>query len=197
MPPYYIIPAVLAYPESSGEERTRLARKIAAAIGDPVALRAILGIVPEEFLSFYPDMKMPELSTDDTIDTFIDKFGDKTKHQPKEVDEILPPVAASPYDLSMLEALPEAESEQIPDIDPEADPANQTSSMLDAFLAANPPKRPALSQSLAKVMIKNGNYQKALEIITELSLNNPKKSIYFADQMRFLKKLIAIQQKTH
>jgi hypothetical protein len=54
----------------------------------------------------------------------------------------------------------------------------------------------ALSESLAKMMIKNGNYRKALEIITDLSLKNPKKSIYFADQMRFLKKLIQNQQKS-
>jgi hypothetical protein len=54
---------------------------------------------------------------------------------------------------------------------------------------------PSLMESLARVMIKNGNYTKALEIITELNLANPKKSIYFADQIRFLKKLIKNQQK--
>lgn len=48
----------------------------------------------------------------------------------------------------------------------------------------------SLTESFAKVMIKNGNYRKALEIITNLSLNNPEKSIYFADQIRFLRKLI-------
>ena len=197
MPPYYIIPDIQAYPNSSGEERIRLARRIAIAIGDPVALQVILGSAPEEFLSFYPDTKLPEVSTEDTINSFIDQFGDKSKLQAQEVEDILPPTATTPYDLSMLEALPEAETESIPDFDPNADPENQTSSMLDAFLAANPPKQPRLSESLAKVMIKNGNYQKALEIIRDLSLNNPKKSIYFADQMRFLQKLIAIQQKMH
>ena len=40
-------------------------------------------------------------------------------------------------------------------------------------------------------MFKSGNYQKALEIITELSQDEQKKSIYSADQIRFLKKLIA------
>lgn len=39
-------------------------------------------------------------------------------------------------------------------------------------------------------MIKNRNYGKALEIIQAISLNNPGKSAYFADQIRFLKKLI-------
>ena len=33
-------------------------------------------------------------------------------------------------------------------------------------------------------------YEKALEIILSLSLNFPEKSIYFADQIRFLRKLI-------
>jgi hypothetical protein len=48
----------------------------------------------------------------------------------------------------------------------------------------------SLTESLARVMIKNRNYKKALEIISELSLKNPEKSIYFADQIRFLRKLI-------
>ncbi|MFC2711090.1 MAG: tetratricopeptide repeat protein, partial [Hoylesella oralis] len=33
-------------------------------------------------------------------------------------------------------------------------------------------------------------YSKALEIIQQLNLNYPKKNAYFADQMRFLEKLI-------
>jgi hypothetical protein len=44
-------------------------------------------------------------------------------------------------------------------------------------------------------MIKNGNYQKALEIISQLSLDKPEKITYFADQIRFLKKLLIIQKE--
>lgn len=51
-----------------------------------------------------------------------------------------------------------------------------------------------LSESLAKIYIKQRKYDKALEIIKNISLNFPEKSIYFADQIRFLKKLIAIEQ---
>ena len=47
-----------------------------------------------------------------------------------------------------------------------------------------------LSESLAKIYIRRGRFEKAFEIIQSLSLNFPEKSIYFADQMRFLKKLI-------
>lgn len=46
------------------------------------------------------------------------------------------------------------------------------------------------TETLAKIYIKQGNYSKALEIISQLNLNYPKKNAYFADQIRFLKKLI-------
>ena len=46
------------------------------------------------------------------------------------------------------------------------------------------------TETLAKIYIKQGRYSKALEIIQRLNLNYPKKNDYFADQIRFLKKLI-------
>lgn len=47
-----------------------------------------------------------------------------------------------------------------------------------------------LTETLAKIYIRQQRYSKALEIIRRLNLKNPKKSAYFADQMRFLEKLI-------
>ena len=46
------------------------------------------------------------------------------------------------------------------------------------------------TETLAKIYIKQGRYSKALEIIQRLNLNYPKKNAYFADQIRFLSKLI-------
>ena len=46
------------------------------------------------------------------------------------------------------------------------------------------------TETLARIYIKQGRYSKALEIIQRLSLQYPKKNAYFADQIRFLKKLI-------
>lgn len=46
------------------------------------------------------------------------------------------------------------------------------------------------TETLAKIYIKQRRYDKALEIIKKLSLNYPKKNAYFADQIRFLEKLI-------
>lgn len=223
--PYFVVPAIEELQNASGEERVALVRRIAAAVGDPTALRTIIGVDPEEFLSFYPDMKTPELSTDDTIDSFIDRFGNPNTPKPTEVEDIITPVAV-PYDLSSLEDLPEltnadlfpadlapgipsdpiqtekTEPTQIEEPEPMQTDEPETTQIeeLDSDSNSSPShasagREPSLSESLARIMIKNGNYQKALEIITEISLNNPKKSIYFADQIRFLKKLIALQSR--
>jgi len=52
------------------------------------------------------------------------------------------------------------------------------------------------TETLAKIYIKQGRYEKALEIIRRLNFNYPKKNGYFADQMRFLEKLI-LNNKTN
>ena len=46
------------------------------------------------------------------------------------------------------------------------------------------------TETLAKIYVKQQRYDKALEIIRKLSLNYPKKNAYFADQIKFLEKLI-------
>ncbi len=51
------------------------------------------------------------------------------------------------------------------------------------------------TETLARIYIKQGRYSKALEIIRRLSLQVPKKNAYFADQIRFLEKLIINSNK--
>lgn len=46
------------------------------------------------------------------------------------------------------------------------------------------------TETLARIYIKQGRYQKALDIIGRLNDKFPQKNAYFADQMRFLEKLI-------
>ncbi len=215
--PYFIIPAIDELAEATGERRLELARIIAANVGDQDALRAILGIDPEEFANFYPDLLPPQLSTEDTISSFIDHFAPNSANQPTEAEAII----AAPA-INYASMIDEA-ADDLPDDDPSVAP-DETANAIDAFLSAVPPKTPKraarstpqppqpasqsatpdapadspqLSEALFKLMVKNHNYQKALEIIQELSLNNPKKSIYFAYQMRFLKKLLENQKSAN
>ncbi|MDE6549231.1 MAG: hypothetical protein K2L22_09550 [Muribaculaceae bacterium] len=198
--PYYIIPDINALAFERDPERLRLhRRRIAANIGDPDALRAILGVASEDFLDFYGTSDLPSLSTADTIDSFIKRFGggvDDSNEDEDDVVTLAPPVIDY---ASILEK--EAEEDRY-----SADiPADATLGVIDAFLSQQPaprikPKKepkeeekPSLTESFAKIMIKNGNYKRALEIFIEISLNNPEKSIYFADQIRFLKKVISLE----
>lgn len=154
-------------------------------------------------------MLPPELTTDDTISSFISKFSSEKAAETPQIEEI---IAAPAIDYaSMLEQ--EDMAAPLSDDDPTENSDDPTSDIISNFLQAVPPKQPSqkrriqpksqpapqeedsgLSEALFKLMVKNKNYSKALEIITELSLNNPKKSIYFAYQMRFLKKLIKNQK---
>lgn len=49
------------------------------------------------------------------------------------------------------------------------------------------------NEELVKELIKNKKYAEAIESLKRLNLNNPKKSVYFADQIRFLEKVIQYQ----
>ena len=57
-----------------------------------------------------------------------------------------------------------------------------------------PQKEEFYTETLAHIYIKQHKYERALEIIKALSTNNPKKNSYFADQIRFLEKLILINK---
>ena len=50
------------------------------------------------------------------------------------------------------------------------------------------------TETMAGLYIKQHKYEQALEIINALSADNPKKSVYFADQMRYLELLIRINK---
>ena len=56
--------------------------------------------------------------------------------------------------------------------------------------AENDPEEGVYTETLARIYIRQGKYSKALEIIKRLSLVDSEKNAYFADQIRFLEKLI-------
>lgn len=54
---------------------------------------------------------------------------------------------------------------------------------------------PKITEDNAKKLISERKYRQAIVILKELNLNNPKKSVYFADQIRFLEKVISNTKK--
>lgn len=67
-----------------------------------------------------------------------------------------------------------------------------------AYSFESPPSEPdsfeAAMQNV-KNLVKSGHYHEALENINAIYLNNSEKSIYFADQIRFIRKLMLNEQK--
>lgn len=94
------------------------------------------------------------------IDTFLEKSEEEPLLSQLEVKEV-PPVTPEPTD--------EAEAEE-----------NEMSGEDESYF----------TETLAKIYVKQQRYSKALEIIKKLNLKYPKKNAYFADQIRFLEKLI-------
>lgn len=147
------------------------------------------------------------------IDNFLESLpedeanGDKKKKKRKPT----PADAAVDYVSYLLET----ESEKVKAEDDKKAPQMKGQSLIDDFinneggkikLKDEPEYKPEIeddtphaendgnegyfTETLAKIYVKQGRYEKALEIIQRLNLNYPKKNVYFADQMRFLEKLI-------
>lgn len=129
--PYYIYPAIQELPEATGEERERLLRRISVGVSTMSALRTVTGIDPEEFRDFYGELDKPELSTDDTISEFIDKFGD-SRYADARVQEDEVPVAPPAVDYaSQLAAREELPMEE-----------DETADLLNSFLDMTPAPTP-------------------------------------------------------
>lgn len=102
-------------------------------------------------------------------------------------------------------------SYQLADV-PESEPTKplKQQDLIDKFIASNPKiqlsdkfeyeepqnltqnevSESVFTESLAKIYIKQGQYEKALHIFEKLNLKYPEKNTYFADQIRFLTKII-------
>lgn len=84
-------------------------------------------------------------------------------------------------------ALPET---SVPDVSVPVEAKEGVSVETAATIASESEEESYFTETLAKIYVKQQRYDKALEIIKKLNLKYPKKNAYFADQIRFLEKLI-------
>ena len=92
--------------------------------------------------------------------------------------------SSTPVDLAPKDLVPEASEPG--EKSPESTSSDTSESVLQPEF---------LTETLARIYIKQKKYDRALAIIRSLYLNFPEKSIYFADQIRFLEKLVRNNQQ--
>ena len=144
------------------------------------------------------------------IDNYLDT-ADKTQPQPEDDNKAKPTPADAAVDYVAYLMKIESEEEKAQQ---ESSPQMKGQDLIDSFInkeggkitlqdtptylpqtenteeEQNESDEGYFTETLAQIYIKQGRYSKALEIIQRLNLNYPKKNAYFADQIRFLQKLI-------
>ena len=160
-----------------------------------------------------PSTPTPSSRTTELINSFLDTIPQEEtaprKRRPTPADAAIDYVA---YLLDTEGDTPQEETESVPEM--------RGQDLIDTFINADKgrftlsdvplpaddtPKEPEepeeevgeeyFTETLARIYIKQGRYSKALEIIRRLSLQVPKKNAYFADQIRFLEKVIINNSK--
>lgn len=211
--PYFSLPVAMALRDNAGnisaDCRRSFVRHLARTASSPIVLSTLLN---EDEAPFYPDEKVATPSTVNAIDTFLSTYGNGG-----EDDEVLNRLIFNPTpDYAQL--LAQEEQQNLPSLDQNSGDSHDD--LLNRFIlkqkqqegsapqdeperipaatvenrhsddAAQPVDSSLLSESLAKIFIRQQQYERAYEILSQLSLNYPEKSVYFADQMRFLRKVI-------
>ena len=214
--PYSVLPALLYLEHNGVKGNEDVLARLAISFPDRHALGLLLGEDTGLMTHFYPPETLPETpDTVTTIDRFLDNYG---KTSPGEVEAISRAIFNPQPDYADVLAAQEKEEGGIPpakgdsqdelinqfiaeqmQLSEQAAQAPVTAPIDDkekAEIAEESIDNPTqnddsmLSESLAKMYISRHKYSQALEIIKRLSLKYPEKSIYFADQIRFLTKLV-------
>jgi len=221
--PFFTLPTTLLLERPNSlppDKEAGLTKWLAINVADRRLLMTRLRPEAAGWIDFYPaEPEAAQLTTDQTIDRFIDTYGNP---DPEE-EALLTRLIFNPTpDYAQMLAREEEKSAPAPDDAPEGSQDAMINSFIikskrhqghfpsitepqetptatpepDPVPVAAPEENDPsmLTESLAKIYIRQRRYSKAYEIIEGLSLKYPEKSIYFADQLRFLQKLMINQR---
>lgn len=210
--PYFALPLLLQL-KHSGDDAAM--QRLAVMSPDRRDLAIVVGKAPAAFANFYPTEDSASPNAEEAIDLFLNTFAGGSSQ--KEIDALSNAIfnptpdyadilAAQHGDDSQVAANKEDElidsfiahsrkqeqeaiaSNPLAERHIEQEEVEQVAH--DAVEESTQNDSSMLSESLAKMYIARHKYSKALEIIESINLNFPEKSIYFADQIRFLRKIV-------
>ena len=218
--PYFTLPAVMYLKRNAeAEADSDLLARVAISYPNRKSLYCLLGENAEVFANFYPEKPQPQKpTTENTIDTFLNTFGSSSDKEIEVLNNLIfnpvpdyADILAAEEQQSMphtgeaktkndqlindfIAKSKEKEGHFPTTIIKQDNDTEIQQTQNDNVDKAEDVDASMFSESLAKIYINQHKYSKALEIITNISLKFPEKSIYFADQIRFLKKLILNEQ---
>ncbi|MDO4511313.1 MAG: hypothetical protein Q4B68_05815 [Bacteroidales bacterium] len=218
--PYFSLPALLYLKQHGIDGNEEILGRLAISSADRKVLAEHLGANAALFRDFYPQQQEePAATTQHAIDMFLDAFGSGSDKEVEVLENMIfnptpdyadilaaedeGAAATAAGEESAQDALINSfiAQQQQKEKEVATIPQQHVGEEEVAEIADTPIEQPAahdesmLSESLAKMYISRRNYSKALEIIENINLNFPEKSIYFADQIRFLRKLV-LNEKT-
>lgn len=210
---------LLRYGLVADGELDAMRARVAVLTADKQALASLAAAPGADPACFYPPEPQPEaVSTTSAIDTFLNTYGRQTPEEdallerlifnpvPDYADlleqqaepEVLPPPAPGGQD-ALIDAFLRRDEAPAPAPEEPAAPPAPAAEAAPAPAPAPAPAEPAadssLSESLARIFIGQGRYERALEIITDLAARFPEKNPFYADQARYLRKLVLLQQR--
>jgi len=131
----------------------------------------------ESFISAHPTTGATEISYFSGSDYFLST-------RPDAINDPPPHTATTPED-NLIDDFLAKKAGQIPFSTSKTEPIEEP-----VFFEEITDDDTYFTETLAQIYIRQKKYEKALEIIKQISLKYPKKNSYFADQIRFLEKLI-------
>lgn len=219
--PWFLLPAVLLLKRSGdsldADLKQRLLGRLAVAAPDLQAMEmASDAELAVDLARFYPDVVTASRpSTVSAIDKFISTYGspdpgeeelltrlifnptpDYAQILAREEERSLPkpgdaPAGSQDDRINSFIIKSKASDGRFPSVEPEQE-SEGPAQPVSPVAKPEPADDVLPSESLAQIYIRRGNYARAFEIINQLNLNFPEKSIYFADQLRFLGKLMRL-----